>query len=99
MTNMFGKGYTQITPSFTMPNFVSASYTLGGNGRAYTHASSNFQAPYTTIAYTDPITLPNSSLGFLPNNAYQNASQFNAYGQPEVSGFGYETLPQFSVRS
>jgi hypothetical protein len=65
----------------------------GGNGRAYTHASGNYQAPYTTVAYTDPIPLTSSSLGFLPNHIYQNLSHFNAYGQPEAGGFGYETPP------
>jgi hypothetical protein len=54
---------------------------------------------YTTVAYIDPIPLPGSSLGFLPNHAYQNAPWFNAYGQSEASGFGYETPPQFPFRS
>jgi hypothetical protein len=62
------------------------------------YTSGNYQAPYTTVAYTDPITLPGSSLGFLPNHAYQNVSWFNAYGQPKADGFGYETPPQFSFR-
>jgi hypothetical protein len=62
------------------------------------HASSNYQAPYTTVAYTDPIPLLGSSLGFLPNHAYENAPWFNAYGQPEAGGFGYETLPRFLFR-
>jgi hypothetical protein len=78
MANMFGHGYTQITLSFSMPNFTSAPYTFGGNGRAYVHASGNYQAPYTTVAYTDHIPLPGSSLGFLPNHAYKNAPCFNA---------------------
>jgi hypothetical protein len=34
-------------------------------------------------------------LGFLPNHTYQNVTQFNAYDQPEASGFGYKTPPQF----
>jgi hypothetical protein len=62
------------------------------------HASGNYQAPYTTIAYTDPIPLPGSSLGLLPSHAYQNAPWFNAYNQPEAGGFGYETPPQFPFR-
>jgi hypothetical protein len=62
--NMFGQGYTYTTPSFSMPNFSSAPYTPGGNDPAYAHASSSYQAPYTTIAYTDPIPLPGSLLGF-----------------------------------
>jgi hypothetical protein len=76
-----------------MLNFTSASYTSGGNCWAYTHASSNYQAPYTTVAYIDPILFSGSSLGFLPNHAYQNATWFNAYGQAETDGFGYETSP------
>jgi hypothetical protein len=51
-----------------------------------------------TVAYTNSILLPGSSLGFLPNYAYQNTPRFNAYGQPEVGGFGYETPPQFPFR-
>jgi hypothetical protein len=37
-------------------------------------------------------------LGFLPNHTYQNTSCFNAYGQSEAGGFGYETPPQFLFR-
>jgi hypothetical protein len=81
-----------------MPNFTSTPNTPGGNGQAYVHASGNYQAPYCTTAYTDPIPLPDSSLGFLPNHAYQNAPRFNAYGQPEAGSFGYETPPQLSFR-
>jgi hypothetical protein len=99
MTSMFGHGYTQTTPSFVIPNFTSAPYTPGGNCQTYPHPSSSYQAPYFTIAYTDPIPLPISSLGFLPNHAYQNMPHFNAYGQLKASGFGYETPPQFSFRS
>jgi hypothetical protein len=90
---MFGQGYTKTAPSFSMPNFTSAPYTPAGNGRAYTHSSGNYQALYSTVAYTDLIPLLGSSLGFLPNHAYQNTSCFNAYGQPEAGGFGYKTLP------
>jgi hypothetical protein len=81
-----------------MPNPNSATYTSGYNGRTYPNPNSNYQVPYTTIACIDPIPLPSSSLGFLPNHPYQNASRFNAYGQPEVSGFGFETPPQFPFR-
>jgi hypothetical protein len=81
-----------------MPNPGSATYTPGYNGRAYTNPNGNYQAPYTTVAYTDPIPLPDSSLGFLPNHAYQHASRFNAYGQPKADGFDYETPPQFFFR-
>jgi hypothetical protein len=64
----------------------------------YLRASSSYQAPYSTIAYTNLIPLPGSSLGFLLDHAYQNASCFNAYSQPKVGGFGYETPPQFPFR-
>jgi hypothetical protein len=69
MANMFGQGHTQTAPNFSMPNFTSAPYTLGGNGRTYAHASGNYQASYSTAAYTDPISLPGSLLGFLSNHA------------------------------
>jgi hypothetical protein len=81
-----------------MPNFTSVPYTLRGNGWAYAHASGNYQTSYTTVAYTNRIPLPGSSLGFLPNHAYQNVSRFNAYDQPKADDFGYETPPQFSFR-
>jgi hypothetical protein len=81
------------TPSFSMPNPDSAPYIPGYNGQTYPNPNSNYQALYTTIAYTDPIPLLGRSLGFLPNHAYQNVPCFNAYGQPEVDGFGYETPP------
>jgi hypothetical protein len=87
-TNMFGQGYTQTTPSFSMTNFSSAPYTSGGNGRTYTNASGNYQPSYSIVAYTDPILLPGSSLGVLPNHAYHNATRFNAYGQPKANDFG-----------
>jgi hypothetical protein len=50
---------------------------------------------YTTVAYINPIPLPSSSLYFLPNHTYQTLPHFNAYGQPKVGGFGYETPLQF----
>jgi hypothetical protein len=96
--SMFGQGYTQTAPSFSLPNFTSAPYTPEGNGRTYPHASSNYQASYSTVAYNDHIPLPDSSLGFLPNHVYQNAPHFNTYGQSEVGGFGYETPSQFPFR-
>jgi hypothetical protein len=61
MTSMFGKGYIHATPSFSMPNLGLASYTPGYNGRAYKNTNDNYQAPYTTIVYTDPIPIPDSS--------------------------------------
>jgi hypothetical protein len=79
MASMFGQVYMQIALSFSMLNYTSAPYTPEGNDRAYVHSSRNFQAPNTIVAYTDPIPLPGSTLGFLPNHTYQNASQFNAY--------------------
>jgi hypothetical protein len=97
MANMFEQGYTQTAPSFSMPNFTSAPYTPGGTGQAYTHTSSTYQALYTTVAYTDPILLPGSSLVFLPNRAYQNAPQFNAYDQSKADCFGYETHHNFAL--
>jgi hypothetical protein len=97
-TNMFGQGYTQTAPNVSMPNFTSIPYTPRGNGRAYTHTSGSFQATYTTVDYTDPIPIPDSSLGYLPNHAYQNVSWFNAYRQLKTDAFGYETLPQFHFR-
>jgi hypothetical protein len=96
---MYGQGYTHTVPNFTIPNPSSTPYTFGFNGRAYPNPSGNFQALYTTIAHTDPIPLPFSSLGFLPNHAYQTPLCFNTYGQLETSGFGYETPPQFPFRS
>jgi hypothetical protein len=93
--NMFGQGYTQTTPRLSTSNFTSVAYTPGGNGCAYAHASGNYKGMYTTVAYTNPISLLSRSLGFLPNHAYQNVLRFNAYGQPKADGFGYETPSQF----
>jgi hypothetical protein len=69
-TSVYGQGYAHTAPSFTILNPSSIPYTFGFNGRAYPNPSSNFLAPYTTVAYTDPIPLPDSSLGFLPNLGY-----------------------------
>jgi hypothetical protein len=96
--SMYGQGYTHTAPSFTMPNPSLTPYTFGFNGRVYPNPSSNFQALYTTIAYTDLIPLPGSSLGFLPNHIYQTPPCFNTYGQSEAGGFGYEAPPQFLFR-
>jgi hypothetical protein len=97
-TSMYGQGYTHTVPSFTIPIPSSTPYTSGFNGLTYPNPSGNFQASYTTIAYTDPIPLPGSSLGFLPNHAYETPPCFNACGQLEAGGFGYETPPQFPFR-
>jgi hypothetical protein len=95
---MYGQGYMHTAPSFIIPNPTLTPYTSGFNGRANPNRRSNFQAQYITIAYTELISLPGSSLGFLPNHAYQNPPRFNAYGQPEAGGFGYETPSQFPFR-
>jgi hypothetical protein len=44
MTSIFRQGHTQTAPSFSMSNFTSTPYTHGGNGRAYVHATGNYQA-------------------------------------------------------
>jgi hypothetical protein len=51
-----------------------------------------------TIAYTDPIPVPRSLIGFLSNHAYQTLPRFNTYGQPKAGGLGYETPLQFPFR-
>jgi hypothetical protein len=97
-TIIYGQGYPHTAPSFTVTNPSLTPYTFGLNGLAYPNHSGNFQASYTTIAYADPIPLLGSSLGFLPNHAYQTLPRFNAYGPPEAGGFGYETPPQFPFK-
>jgi hypothetical protein len=89
---MYGQGYMHTAPNFNIPNPSSTPYTSGFNGRAYPNSSSNFQVPYTTIAYTEPIPLPGSLLGLLPNHAYQTLPHFNA------DGLSYETPPQFPFK-
>jgi hypothetical protein len=74
-----GKGI-HTTPSFTIPNPSLAPYTSGYNGRAYPNRNSSYQALYTTVVYIDPIPLPHSLLGSLPNHAYHNMPSFSAYG-------------------
>jgi hypothetical protein len=78
-----------------MLNPSLAPYTSGYNDRVYPNPNGNYQASYTTVAYTNHIPLPASLLRFLPNHAYQNAPHFNTYGQSEAGRFGYETPPQF----
>jgi hypothetical protein len=97
-TSMFRQEYTQTAHNFSMPNFSSAPYTSGGNGQTYVNPNSNYQASYSTVTYTNPIPLPDSLVGFLPNHVCHNAMRLNAYGQPKASGFGYETPPQFPFR-
>jgi hypothetical protein len=47
------------------------------------NTNDNYQAPYSIVAYTNPIPLPSSLTGFLP---------------PEYGGFSYETPLQFPFR-
>jgi hypothetical protein len=96
---MFRQGYMHTAPSFSMPNLGSTPYTLGANSRAYANTNNNYHAPYSIIAYTDPIPLLGSSAGFLLNHhAFHNVMQYNTYDQPKNGSFGYETLPQFPFR-
>jgi hypothetical protein len=98
-TNMFEQGYTHAAPKLSMPNSGSSLYTLGCNGQIYTNTNDNYQAPYTTVAYTDLIPLPNTSAGFWLNYANNNMMRYNTYNLLKHGDFGYETLPQFSFRS
>jgi hypothetical protein len=88
IANISGQGYTQTAPSFSMPNFSSTPYTPGGNAQTYVNASGNYQALYSTVAYTNSIPLPGSLLGFLPNHAYHNVMRFNAYDQSKADDPG-----------
>jgi hypothetical protein len=98
MTSIYRQWYIHTAPSFTIPNPSSTPYTFGFNGRAFPNPNGNIQAPYTTVAYIDPMPLPGSSLSFLPNHAYQNKPRFNTYGQLEADDFDFETLPQYPFR-
>jgi hypothetical protein len=60
-------------PSFAMPNPGSAPDP---------HTNFNYQVPYSIVAYTAPIPLLDSSVGFLLNQAYHNMTQYNTYDQP-----------------
>jgi hypothetical protein len=91
IASMFGQGFTHTMPSFSMPNLGLAPYTPEGSGRTYANTNGNYQAPYSTVAYTDPIPLLGSSVGFLPNHAYHNTTWYNTYCKLENNGFGYET--------
>jgi hypothetical protein len=82
-----------------MPNLGLIPCASGYNDRTYPNPNGNYHALYTTLAYTDTIPLPDSSLGFLPNHTYQNAPRFHTYGQPKAGDFGYETPLQFPFRS
>jgi hypothetical protein len=96
--SMFKQGYTHTVPIFSMPNLGSISYTPEDNGRTYANTNDNYQAPYSIVAYTDPIPLLDSLAGFLPNHTYHNAMRYNTYGQLENNDFGYRTPPQFPFR-
>jgi hypothetical protein len=95
MARMFGQGYMHTTPSFTMPNPSLAPYNPEGNDRTYANTNDNYQASYSTVAYTDPIPLPGSLVGFLLNHAYHSATWYNAYDESKNSCFGYETRRNF----
>jgi hypothetical protein len=92
---MFEQGYTQTTPSFPMENPGPTPYTPECNSQSYTNNNGNYQALYSTVAYTNPIPLPSSSVGFLSISAYHNMIRYSTQGQPEYGGFGYETSLQF----
>jgi hypothetical protein len=89
LASTFGQGYMHATPSFSMPNPGLAPYTPGCNGRTYTNTNSNYQVLYTTVVYTDPIPLPDSSARPWPNYANNNTMWYTAYGQMDHSGYGY----------
>jgi hypothetical protein len=99
MANMFRQGCTHTAPSICLPNPGSAPYTARYNGWAYTNPNGNYQAPYTVVAYTNPIPLPGRLLGFLPKSTYHTAMWHNTLGQPEFGSFGYETPPQSPFRT
>jgi hypothetical protein len=81
-----------------MPNSGLAPYTPACNGQTYANTNYNYQAPYITVAHTDPIPLSGSSAGFLPNYANNNTMWYNTYGMPKHDDFGYETSPQFPFK-
>jgi hypothetical protein len=87
------------------PHLVFLCQTLGGHHIplgilviAYKNPNANYQAPYTIVAYIDPIPLPHSLAGFLPKSAYHNATRHSTLGEPKFGGFGYVTPLQFPFR-
>jgi hypothetical protein len=85
-----------------MPNPLAQSVKHFHSRTTIEGLTLSFGMPQQTtdiVTYTDPIPLPGSLLGFLPNHDYQNMPQFNAYGQSKADVFGYETPPQFHFRS
>jgi hypothetical protein len=96
--SLFGQGYMHAMPSFLMPNLGLAPYTPECNSRTYANTNGDYQTPYSTVAYTNPIPLLDSSVRFWLNYANNNMIQYNTYGQSEHGGFGYETPPQFPFR-
>jgi hypothetical protein len=98
MTCSFSQWYAPATPSFALPNPGSAPYISGYNGRTYTNTNGNYKAMYATVAYTDPIPLPDSSAGRWLNYANNNMTRYATYSPPDHGGYGYETPPQFPFR-
>jgi hypothetical protein len=98
MTIMFGQGYTHAAPSFLMLNLGSTSYTPRCNDWSYANINDNYHVLYTTVAYTEPIPLPDGSVGPWLNDTNNNTMWYNTHGMSENRVYGYETLPQFSFR-
>jgi hypothetical protein len=86
---------THVTPSFSMPNPSSASYTVGYNGRTYANTNGNYQASYTTVAYTDPIPLPYGSVARWSNYTNNNTIWYTTYDPPDHDGYCYGTHCNF----
>jgi hypothetical protein len=57
IASMFRQGYTQTTPSFSMPNFSLIPYTPRVMAEHMQTPNSKYQAPYSTVAYTNLIPL------------------------------------------
>jgi hypothetical protein len=81
-----------------MPNPGSTPDTFGSNDRTYTNTNVNYKALYTTIAYTDPIPLPDNLAERWPNYVNNNTMRYAIYDPLDHSGYGYETPPQFPFR-
>jgi hypothetical protein len=84
-----------------MPNSGSASYTPGCNDWTYVNTNDNYQALYTTVAYTDPTPLPGDLAepwSNYTNHTTNNMMWFPTYGPRDHDSHGYETPPQFPFR-